>query len=101
LEVLFHDHDDIGGNRKTISEILYKFYHEDIIEENSFIHWYQKPSKRFTGNKTSKKFRQMSEEFIQWLNQPDLSDDQDDDDTKSKVIPLLCIFYLKSSMLYA
>ncbi len=61
---------------KIILEILHKFYDYEIIEKSTFIHWYKKCSKHLTNKSTSKKIRQMANEFIQELNQ---SDDEDSD----------------------
>ncbi len=83
FERLINDHNKIHRelfHTKTISEIFYKFYDEDIIEQDTFIHWYENlPSKYLVDKSISKKIRQMAKEFIQWLNQ---SDDQESDNEK-------------------
>lgn len=61
---------------KTIEEIFYKFYDGDIIDEDIFLHWYEKPSKNLVDKSMAKKIRQMAKGFIQWLNQSDSSDDE-------------------------
>jgi len=80
LEILINDHKEIYT--KIFLEILYKFYHENIIEENTFIIRYQQPSKCYTDEKIQK----MVDEFIQWLNK---SDDEDETESESEVIYLV------------
>ena len=82
LEALINDRDDIRErilNKKSMAAILYKLYDENIVGEKVFRRWHAKTSSRFADPSVSCEIRVMSQTFLDWLSQPDASDDDDDD----------------------
>ena len=73
-------------NPKSIARLLMKFYENDIVEEENFYNWYDKPMKRFSSKALAKEIRDVSNDFIEWLRNAEESSDEDDEDG-NKVLP--------------
>ncbi|OLY83809.1 putative eukaryotic translation initiation factor 5 [Smittium mucronatum] len=62
------------------SHIFKALYEEDIVDEDSFLVWSEKPSKKYTSRENSKKIHEYSEKFIQWLKEAEEDDSEEDSD---------------------
>ncbi|KAI8915068.1 domain found in IF2B/IF5-domain-containing protein [Entophlyctis helioformis] len=60
--------------------ILKALYDEEIVEEDVFLSWGDKPSKKYVDKKLSKEIRSKAEPFLNWLREADEDDDEDSDD---------------------
>lgn len=67
-------------NPKSMARLLMKFYDHEIIDEDNFHAWYKKPMKRFSSKDFSKKIREASTSFIEWLETAEESSDSEDDE---------------------
>lgn len=52
---------------KKIMAILLALFNSDIVEEEVFLSWHSKVSKRYVDKETAKKIRTLAEPFITWL----------------------------------
>ena len=62
-----------------VSNILIKYYNNDLVSEEVVKAWGSKASKRYVDIGTSKKVRKSAEKFITWLETAP-SDDEDDEE---------------------
>ncbi|CAO3578327.1 unnamed protein product [Absidia cylindrospora] len=52
---------------KKVPAILMKLYDADIIEDDVFIKWGEKPSKRYVEKEVSKEVKKAAKPFLEWL----------------------------------
>lgn len=61
------------------SQIIKLFYDKDILEEAVIIAWYDKPTKKFTGNKDlAVKVREVAKTLVEWLKNAEEESDDDE-----------------------
>jgi len=58
--------------------LLKAFYDNDLVEEDVFIQWSQKLSKRYVDKKVGKEVRARAAPFIKWLEEADESEEDSD-----------------------
>ncbi|KAJ2894707.1 eukaryotic translation initiation factor 5 [Coemansia aciculifera] len=86
-----HQRAIIGGFERIIEErldvllpktpaIFKALFDEEIVEEEAFIEWGKKPSKKYVDKEVAKKIHKAAEPFIQWLEEAEEEDDDDDDE---------------------
>jgi translation initiation factor 5 len=61
-----------------VALILKAFYDEDLIEEDVFLAWGDKASKKYVDRKVSKQIREKAEPFLEWLRNADEDDEEDE-----------------------
>ncbi|TPX62406.1 hypothetical protein PhCBS80983_g00431 [Powellomyces hirtus] len=59
--------------------ILKALYDEDLVDEEVFIAWGDKPSKKFVDRKISKEIREKAEPFLAWLKEADEEDSEEEE----------------------
>lgn len=62
----------VSGNpslQKKLPALFLALYNEDLIEEDSFLEWNERISKRFVEKAEGKLHRSICKEFIQWLEE--------------------------------
>ncbi|KAJ2486267.1 eukaryotic translation initiation factor 5, partial [Coemansia sp. RSA 2052] len=59
--------------------IFKALFDEEIVEEEAFLEWAKKPSKKYVDKDVAKKIHKAAEPFIQWLEEAEEEDDEDDD----------------------
>lgn len=64
-------------NTKSMARLLMKFYDFDIVEEENFFIWNEKPMKRFSSKTLCKEIRDFSKDFLVWLENAEESSDED------------------------
>ncbi|KAJ3210093.1 Eukaryotic translation initiation factor 5A-1 [Clydaea vesicula] len=64
-------------NEKDIPLLLKLFYDEDLVEEESFLAWSEKSSKKYVKKSLNKEIRDKAVPFINWLKEA--SEDEDSD----------------------
>ncbi|PVU98650.1 hypothetical protein BB559_001387 [Furculomyces boomerangus] len=85
----------LGSFEKLVSEIfpsllpktghIFKaLYENDIIEEDAFLAWNEKPSKKYTTRENSKKVHEAAARFIQWIREAEEEDSDEDSDEDSE-----------------
>ncbi|KAJ2021873.1 eukaryotic translation initiation factor 5 [Coemansia sp. IMI 209128] len=88
-----HQRAVIGGFERLIESrmdallaktpVIFKaLYDEDIIEEEAFLEWGKKPSKKYVDKEVAKKIHKAAEPFIQWLaeaEEEEATDSEDDE----------------------
>lgn len=67
LEILIKEQKSLR-RQNLIVEIFSKLHQNQIIDGQTFVHWYKNPRKSSTTKSTSKKIRQVTKEFIQQFN---------------------------------
>ena len=60
------------------SLILKELYDQDLIEEEIFLAWGDKPSKKYVDKRVSKQIREKAQPFLNWLE--DASEEESDDE---------------------
>lgn len=66
--------------------IFQLLYETDIVEEQSFLAWAEKPSKKYAGKDLMEQIHQKVAPFIQWLRDAEEEDDDEDDDDAVDVV---------------
>ncbi|KAJ2798734.1 eukaryotic translation initiation factor 5 [Coemansia furcata] len=85
-----HQRAVIGGFERLIEErpellaktpaIFKALFDEEIVEEEAFLEWGKKPSKKYVDKELAKKIHKAAEPFIQWLAEAEEASDSDEDD---------------------
>ncbi|KAJ2754158.1 eukaryotic translation initiation factor 5 [Coemansia aciculifera] len=86
-----HQRAVIGGFERLIEErqdallaktpaILKALFDEEIVEEEAFLEWGKKPSKKYVDKDVAKKIHKAAEPFIQWLAEAEEATDSEDDE---------------------
>ncbi|KAL1915483.1 uncharacterized protein VTP21DRAFT_6607 [Calcarisporiella thermophila] len=73
----------IDANRTLmpkVAMILKKLYDEDLVEEEIFLKWGERASKRYVDKETSKAIRKAAAKFLEWLENAEEEDDDDEED---------------------
>ncbi|KAJ3186677.1 hypothetical protein HDU85_007497 [Gaertneriomyces sp. JEL0708] len=65
--------------------LLKALYDEDLVDEEVFLSWGEKASKKFVDRKISKEIREKAEPFLNWLKEADEEDSDDDEDSEVDV----------------
>ncbi|OMJ16425.1 putative eukaryotic translation initiation factor 5 [Smittium culicis] len=84
-----HQKSIIGGFERLMGEtfpslmpkaahIFKALYENDIVDEEAFLVWSEKPSKKYTSRENSKKIHEYSAKFINWLKEAEEDDDSDE-----------------------
>ncbi|KAJ1959971.1 eukaryotic translation initiation factor 5 [Dipsacomyces acuminosporus] len=84
-----HQRAIIGGFERLIADnldallsktnmIFKALFDEDIVEEDAFLEWGKKPSKKYVDKDTAKRIHKSAEKFIQWLEEADEEDSDDE-----------------------
>ncbi|KND01426.1 translation initiation factor eIF5 [Spizellomyces punctatus DAOM BR117] len=60
--------------------ILKALYDEDLVDEEVFLSWGEKASKKFVDRKISKEIREKSEPFLAWLREADEEESEEEED---------------------
>ncbi|KAI9726603.1 MAG: hypothetical protein M1828_000970 [Chrysothrix sp. TS-e1954] len=63
------------------SNILIKYYSEDLVSEDVVKSWGSKASKKYVDIAVSKKVRKSAQKFLEWLETAESDDDDDDADS--------------------
>ncbi|KAJ3160344.1 hypothetical protein HDU86_000678 [Geranomyces michiganensis] len=61
--------------------ILKALYDEDLVDEEVFLAWGEKPSKKFVDRKISKEIREKAEPFLSWLKEAEEDDDSEEEES--------------------
>ncbi|KAI8137859.1 domain found in IF2B/IF5-domain-containing protein [Fennellomyces sp. T-0311] len=65
---------------KKVPAILMKLYDTDLIEDDVFIKWGEKPSKRYVDKEVSKEVKRAAKPFLEWVeNAEEESSDEESD----------------------
>ncbi|KAJ2061024.1 eukaryotic translation initiation factor 5 [Coemansia sp. S146] len=86
-----HQRAVIGGFERLIEErqdallaktpaIFKALFDEEIVEEEAFLEWGKKPSKKYVDKDVAKKIHKAAEPFIQWLAEAEEATDSEDDE---------------------
>ncbi|KAI9471003.1 MAG: domain found in IF2B/IF5-domain-containing protein [Benjaminiella poitrasii] len=67
---------------KKVPTILMKLYDLDIIEDEVFLKWGEKPSKRYVDRDVSKKVKKAAAPFLDWLENASEEEDSDEEDSE-------------------
>lgn len=67
----------------TTARILKEFYDKEIIDEEVFIDWYDKPSKKYVSKDLAKTIREKAHPFIKWLKEAEEESGDEDDDNNN------------------
>ena len=59
------------------SNILIKYYSEDLVSEDVVKNWGSKASKKYVDIAVSKKVRKSAQKFLEWLETAESDDDED------------------------
>ncbi|KAI8978596.1 domain found in IF2B/IF5-domain-containing protein [Pilobolus umbonatus] len=65
---------------KKIPTILMKLYDLDIIEDEVFLKWGEKPSKRYVEREISKEIKKAAQPFLEWLENAEEEDSEEESD---------------------
>ncbi|XP_065176630.1 eukaryotic translation initiation factor 5-like [Sycon ciliatum] len=60
--------------------ILKTCYDNDLVEEDVFIEWHEKVSKKFVDKKTAQTIREKADMFIKWLKEADEESSEEEED---------------------
>eukprot|EP00842_Homolaphlyctis_polyrhiza_P002320 jgi/Hompol1/3089/HPOL_003119-RA len=61
--------------------IIFKaLYDADVVEEETFLSWGEKASKKYVDKKINKELRNKAEPFLSWLREAEEEDDDDEDE---------------------
>lgn len=60
--------------------ILKALYDTDLVDEETFLSWGEKASKKYVDRKISKEIREKAEPFLAWLKEADEEDSEEDDE---------------------
>ncbi|KAJ2035384.1 eukaryotic translation initiation factor 5 [Coemansia sp. RSA 922] len=60
--------------------IFKALFDEEIVEEEAFLEWGKKPSKKYVDKELAKKIHKAAEPFIQWLAEAEEATDSEDDE---------------------
>ncbi|CAF0889396.1 unnamed protein product [Adineta steineri] len=63
------------SNEKQISNIFYKLYEKDLVNEDIFYDWYEKESNRMIQKTIETDIHEYAKGFIQWLRTAEETDD--------------------------
>ena len=63
-----------------INVIFSTLYNEEIIEEETFMDWGAKASKKYVEKDISKDLRKRAAKFLEWLETAESESEEDDDD---------------------
>ena len=74
MEILIKEQKSLR-RQSMIVEIFSKLHQNQIIDGQTFVHWYENPRKSSTNKSTSKKIRQVTKEFIKQFNPIDEESD--------------------------
>ncbi|KAK4986892.1 eukaryotic translation initiation factor 5 [Elasticomyces elasticus] len=73
------DHPDLIPQ---ISTVLMKYYHNDLINEETLKSWGKTKSKKYVDISTSKKVRKSAEKFMEWLENAESEDEDEGSDSE-------------------
>ncbi|CAO3614817.1 unnamed protein product [Cunninghamella echinulata] len=65
---------------KKVPAILMKIYDADIIEDDVFIKWGEKPSKRYVDKEISKEVKKAAKPFLEWIE--NASEEESDEESE-------------------
>ncbi|KAJ1839593.1 eukaryotic translation initiation factor 5, partial [Coemansia sp. RSA 2703] len=60
--------------------VLKALYDEEIVDEEAFVEWGKKPSKKYVAKETAKQIHKAAEPFLRWLEEADEESDDDDEE---------------------
>ncbi|KAJ3022287.1 hypothetical protein HKX48_006599 [Thoreauomyces humboldtii] len=63
-----------------VAMIFKVLYDEDLVDEEVFAAWGEKPSKKFVDRKIAKEIREKAEPFLAWLKEADEAESSDEED---------------------
>ncbi|KAJ2724141.1 eukaryotic translation initiation factor 5 [Coemansia sp. Benny D115] len=86
-----HQRAIIGGFERLIeanmdkllskTPVIFKtLYDEEIVEEEAFLEWGKKPSKKYVEKDVAKQIHKAAQPFLQWLEEADEESDEESDD---------------------
>ncbi|KAI8321526.1 eukaryotic translation initiation factor 5 [Martensiomyces pterosporus] len=86
-----HQRAIIGGFERLIADnleallpktpmIFKALFDEDIVEEEAFLEWGKKPSKKYVEKDVAKRIHKSAEPFLQWLEEADEEESDSDDE---------------------
>ncbi|KAI8074648.1 domain found in IF2B/IF5-domain-containing protein [Gongronella butleri] len=64
---------------KKVPGILMKLYDVDIIEDDVFLKWGEKPSKKYVDKEVSKQVKKEAKPFLEWLENASEEEESDDE----------------------
>jgi len=74
----------VGNDHKALIKkmptILMKLYDLDIIEDDVFLKWGEKPSKRYVDREISKEIKKAAQPFLEWLANAEEEDSDEESD---------------------
>lgn len=74
-------------------------YEADVVEEETFIEWSKKGSKKFVSKEENKEIQTAAAPFIKWLEEAEEESDDEDGDEADVAVPFHLLLYLRSSTL--
>ncbi|KAI9098784.1 domain found in IF2B/IF5-domain-containing protein [Phlyctochytrium arcticum] len=70
-----------NGLMSKVPIVLKALYDEDLVDEEVFLAWGEKPSKKFVDRKVSKEIREKAAPFLDWLKE---ADEEESDEEESE-----------------
>lgn len=73
------------GQLAKLTAILHKIYEEDLVEEEVFFAWAEKPSSKYTSKDKSQKIHEAAGPFLKWLKEAEEEESEEEDEDEGGI----------------